>query len=192
MSAFDVRDLLEAASRPLPASSGPGHEGATPLPPAEAISRPASAAAFSPVVLAGCVRVAEFTLVVAMGLAVHALQLSDTLPLDLTYGAAIVGVATIAVVLFQVAGLYRMSALRGFVKPALRLAAMWTLAFLLVATVMVFAKVADHYSRIWFGTLFLTGLGLLLAGRFALSRIIAAEMREGRFDRRTAIVGGGA
>ncbi|MDN3593080.1 undecaprenyl-phosphate glucose phosphotransferase, partial [Methylobacterium adhaesivum] len=35
------------------------------------------------------------------------------------------------------------------------------------------------------------GLGLLLTGRFVLSRIIGAQMREGRFDRRTAIVGGG-
>jgi Undecaprenyl-phosphate glucose phosphotransferase len=142
-------------------------------------------------VLAGCVRLAELALVSVTGLIVHGLQLSEVVPFGLPYAAAIVGIATAAVILFQAAGLYRMSALRGFVKPALRLLAMWTLAFLIAATVMVFAKVADHYSRVWLGTVFVAGLGLLLTGRFVLSRIIGAQMREGRFDRRTAIVGGG-
>ncbi|MDO9429471.1 MAG: undecaprenyl-phosphate glucose phosphotransferase [Methylobacterium sp.] len=193
MSAFDVRDLLEAAARPLPAAGQESTErdAITAIPPAEATARPAPASVFSPVVLAGCVRVADFAVIGVTGLATHGLQLSGLVPLGPRYVTAILGIAALAVILFQVAGLYRIGALRGFVKPALRLLAAWTLVFLVVATVMVFAKVADHYSRVWLGTVFVAGLGLLVAGRFTLSRIIGAQMRAGRFDRRTAIVGGG-
>ena len=192
MSAFDVRDLLDAAARPFPASgqgsSLPG--GLHSVPPAEATARPAPA--FSPVVLTGCVRVAEFVLIGVTGLATQWFQLAGLVPLGPRFAAAILGIATVAVILFQIMGLYGIGALRGFVNPALRLVAAWTLVLLVVATVMVFAKVADHYSRVWLGTVFVTGLGLLLLGRFTLSRIIGAQTRRGRFDRRTAIVGGGA
>ena len=57
---------------------------------------------------------------------------------------------------------------------------------------MVFAKVADHYSRVWLATFFAGGLAALVVERFALVALVGAQMQRGHFDRRTAIVGGGA
>jgi Undecaprenyl-phosphate glucose phosphotransferase len=188
MSAFDVRDLLEAAGR-----FGPQSEGgpAAALPPAEARLHPAAPKLLSPVVLAGCVRIGEFALIAGIGIATQRLQLAGIVPLSPRYLAAALGLAALAVCLLQAAGAYRMAAFRTLRGSALRLVGAWSLAFLLVATAMVFAKIADHYSRVWMASVFVAGLAALLTGRFALARFITAQKQRGHFDRRTAIVGGG-
>ncbi|WP_336486930.1 undecaprenyl-phosphate glucose phosphotransferase [Methylobacterium nigriterrae] len=190
MSAFDVRDLLKAAAQPE-VSAAPQDEPGGAVPPAEAAAPPLPGPLISPVVLAGCIRAAEFTLMVGLGLILHHVLLRGQIPFNLAYGAAILATATIAVVLFQISGAYRIGAFRGVVKAAVKLCLGWTLTFLLVAASLVLAKVADHYSRLWLGTFFVSGLGLLLTGRVVLAQVIGAQMRRGRFDRRTAIVGGG-
>ncbi|MBY0256576.1 undecaprenyl-phosphate glucose phosphotransferase [Methylobacterium sp.] len=198
MSAFDVRDLLEAAGRSgghRPGSNHPGGQGAAALPgmpPAEALAPPSPPAFLSPVVLAGCVRVVEFGLIAAIGVGVHAVQLTGIVPLSPRYLTATLGIAALAVLLLQAAGAYRMTAFRALTNGALRLLGAWCLAFLLVAAVMVFAKVADHYSRVWLATFFAGGLAALVVERFALVALVGAQMQRGHFDRRTAIVGGGA
>lgn len=94
-------------------------------------------------------------------------------------------------VLFQLTGLYRTRSFRTFLTSSLRLVAAWSLTFLLAAAAMMFAKVADQYSRVWLASFFAAGLTGLLLGRVALTQIVSAQMRRGNFDRRTAIVGGG-
>ncbi|WP_375462497.1 undecaprenyl-phosphate glucose phosphotransferase [uncultured Methylobacterium sp.] len=187
MSAFDVRDLLKAAGQAEGMGAGVGAAG-TPL--AETVvALPAKA--ISPVVVAGLVRAAEFGLICALGAALHLVLLRGVVPFGITYAGAIGAVAILAVAAFQAAKTYRIGAFRAFFKTASHLTAGWTLAFLVVATALVLAKVSDHYSRLWLAAFFASGLGLLLAGRFALAGVIGAQTRKGRFDRRTAIVGGG-
>ena len=186
MSAFDIRDLLEAAG-PLQAQPSPHDDGPVPL--AE-ISR-SGAPAVSPVVVAGLVRAAECTLIFGLGALLHLLMLRGLVPFGVTYAGAIGLVAILTVALVQAAGGYRISAFRAFAKSAIRLIAAWSLTFLMVAAGLVLAKVADHYSRLWLATFYGTGLTALLTGRFLLFRVIEAQTRAGRFDRRTAIVGGG-
>ncbi|GJD97414.1 undecaprenyl-phosphate glucose phosphotransferase [Methylobacterium iners] len=193
MSAFDVRDLLRAAGGSA-AVRVTGFDAPAPpeaMPPAEVLAPPMSAPAMSSVVLIGCVRLAEFALIATLGLAMHQAVLAGLVPLGFRYAGAVLGIAGLATLLFQFAGTYRIGAFRGFGKTALRLAASWSLVFLLAAAVLVFAKLADQYSRIWLGSFYAAGLVLLLAERFVLSRVIGAQMRQGRFDRRTAVVGGG-
>ncbi|WP_019903837.1 undecaprenyl-phosphate glucose phosphotransferase [Methylobacterium sp. 77] len=194
MSAFDVRDLLKAAGHPgqlNAADAGLYGPVVSTIPPAEVGAPRDHGGAVSPVVLAGSVRLADLFLVTVLGFAIHRVQLADMVALGWSYPTAILSVAGLAVALFQIFGSYRIAAFRSFFKPALRLTAAWSLTFLVVATVMVFAKVADHYSRIWLATFFALGLSLLLAERFILLRFVTARMRRGQFDRRTAIVGGG-
>ena len=194
MSAFDVRDLLKAArhSGPMGAADALGFDSARhAVPPAEVGAPIGRGGAVSPVVLEGSVRLADLALITALGFAIHQVQLRDVVPMSWSYAAAILAVAGLAVALFQAWGSYRIAAFRTVLKPALRLTAAWSLTFLLIATMMVLAKVADHYSRIWLGTFYAAGLALLLAERFALARYVGARMRRGEFDRRTAIVGGG-
>ncbi|WP_375453693.1 undecaprenyl-phosphate glucose phosphotransferase [uncultured Methylobacterium sp.] len=191
MSAFDVRELLEVAGRGETVAAGRAEPGAASVPLAETVvSLPAKA--ISPVVIAGLVRAAEFALIVGLGAGLHLLLLRGVVPFGLTYAGAVAGVAALALAAFQAAGTYRIGAFRAFFKSAIKLSAGWTLAFLVVAAALVFAKVADHYSRLWLGAYFASGLGLLLIGRFALAVVIGAQTRKGRFDRRTAIVGGGS
>ncbi|MBX9930984.1 MAG: undecaprenyl-phosphate glucose phosphotransferase [Methylobacterium sp.] len=187
MSAFDVRDLLKVAGAPGAASAG--YEAAPAAPPAET-TYPARAAV-STVVLTGTVRLVEFALVVAVGAVVFSLQPDRIGPFGLRYPVAILGTACLVVGLFQASATYRIAAFRGFFRTLPRLVGAWCLAFLLVAAIFVFAKVSDLYSRVWLAGFFAGGLGSILIARFVLSRLVGAQMRAGRFDRRTAIVGGG-
>ncbi|MBE7200997.1 MAG: undecaprenyl-phosphate glucose phosphotransferase [Parafilimonas terrae] len=186
MSAFDIRDLLDATGP----SDGPiDAVRPEPVPLAEnTVARPG---AISPVVVAGLVRILEVVLIFGLGALLHLLMLHGRVPFGLTYAGAI-GLITLTTVAFiQVSGGYRVGALRAFFKTAIRLIAAWSMTFLMVAIGLVLAKVADHSARLWLAAYFATGLCALLAGRFALYRIIDAQTRAGRFDRRTAIVGGG-
>ena len=188
MSAFDIRDLLEAAvpleAQPIAVNRGGGAvrlaETAMPAP-----------QAISPVVVAGLVRALEFTAIIGLGSLLHVAMLLGRVPFGLTYAGVIALISVMTVALFQAAGGYRIAAMRTFFKTMIRLIAAWSMTFMVVAAVLVLAKVADHYSRLWLGAYFAGGLALLLVGRFVLAQVIGAQSRAGRFDRRTAIVGGG-
>ena len=186
MSAFDIRDLLEATG-PFEASAVSARAGTVPL--AETVAP--GPTAISPVVVAGLVRAVECTLIFGLGSLLHLLMLHGRVPFGLTYAGAIGLIALITVALIQAAGGYRIGAFRAFFKTAIRLIAAWSMTFLMVAAGLVLAKVADHYSRLWLGAFFASGLAALLVGRFVLFQLIEAQTRAGRFDRRTAIVGGG-
>ncbi|WP_375407994.1 undecaprenyl-phosphate glucose phosphotransferase [uncultured Methylobacterium sp.] len=188
MSAFDVRDLLRVAG--APGASAEGLEAGSAAPPAEA-SRSMPAAPVSPVVLAGTLRLVEFGLVTGLGVALYGIQPVGIASFGPYYLTAILGTAIVTVALIQASGGYRVAALRDLLKTAPRLLGAWSMAFLAVAAILVFAKVAGQYSRVWLASYYGTGLATLLAGRFLLSRFVAAQMRQGRLDRRTAIVGGG-
>ncbi|MBE7197097.1 MAG: undecaprenyl-phosphate glucose phosphotransferase [Parafilimonas terrae] len=186
MSAFDIRDLLEAAG-PTEVPARAARTEAAPHADAT-LSRPA---AISPVVVAGLVRALECALIFGLGSLLHLLMLRGRVPFGFAYAGAIGLVTLTFVALVQAAGGYRIAAFRSYFKTALRLVAAWAMTFLMVTAILVLAKVADHYSRLWLAVFFGCGLAALLAGRFLLFRIIDAQTRAGRFDRRTAIVGGG-
>ena len=186
MSAFDIRDLLEAAG-PLGAQPKPRVAGPTP---AAEMALPGRAA-ISPVVVAGLVRALECALIFGLGALLHLLMLRGRVPFGMTYAGAIAFIALTTVALAQASGGYRIAAFRSFFKTAIRLSTAWSLTFLMIAAGLVFAKMADHYSRLWLATFYGTGLAALLIGRFILYRVIDVQTRAGRFDRRTAIVGGG-
>ena len=195
MSAIDVRDLLKVAGEsgapapvpsPLPLNEGPGGPA-----PSDASPSPPPSPWLSPVVLAGSVRLAEFGGLVLLGFGLHFALLDGKVPLAPRYPVAILAVAVAAVGLFHASGSYRIGAFRDLPRTALKLLTGWCLAFLMVAAAMVLTKVADHYSRIWLTSYFAAGLGAILAGRTLLTALVKAQMARGRFDRRTAIVGGG-
>ncbi|GEP01559.1 undecaprenyl-phosphate glucose phosphotransferase [Methylobacterium haplocladii] len=199
MSAFGVRDLLDVAGAPgRPEQSRLQNAGehiagppASAQLPAEALAPVLKGPALTPVVLSGCVRGLELVLLAGLGFAIHRIELAGLVPLGWSYIAAIVAIAGLAAGFFQVSGCYRISAFRSIAKTAAKLAVGWTMAFLIVATAMVLAKVADHYSRVWLASFYAGGLGLLALERIGLFVFTGVQMRKGLFDRRTAIVGGG-
>jgi Undecaprenyl-phosphate glucose phosphotransferase len=193
MSGFDVRAFMSAAvsakvERP---ASRHGDRGRR-VPTAEAVAPIVIRHRYSPAIVSGVVRFIEFALVVLSGVVVHQSYLAETFLIDRHYLLATLGTAAVAIVVFQGLGVYSVAAFRSFFIYALRIVVGWSLVFLLLLTAVFFAKLGQEFSRVWLAVWFVLGLGLLLVERVVLGLIVLALTRRGRFDRRTAIVGGGA
>jgi Undecaprenyl-phosphate glucose phosphotransferase len=145
----------------------------------------------SPIVLAGFVRMIEFALIVTVGLATYWFYLARTDGLEWRYPLAVFSIAVLSMFAFQTADIYQVQAFRGHEKQYMRLAAAWSLVFLLVIGASFFAKVGETFSRVWLGTFYIGGLSALVCGRKLLFLLVRTWTREGRLTRRTVIVGGG-
>jgi Undecaprenyl-phosphate glucose phosphotransferase len=145
----------------------------------------------SPIVLAGFVRIAEFVLIVMVGLAIFAAYVR---PLDeafARYLIAILAVAGLSTLAFQTADIYQVHAFRGHEKQYMRLASAWSVVFLIVIGASFFIKAGEMFSRLWLGAFFVFGLAALIFSRKMLFYAVRKWTREGRLTRRTVIVGGG-
>ena len=156
---------------------------------ARAVAAEPYEAAFSPIVLAGLVRVAEVALVAAVGFAVYVGYVVPAHGFAWHYFAAILGIALLAMLAFQVADIYQVQAFRGHEKQYMRLASAWSVVFLIAISVSFFAKAGDQFSRAWLGSFYVLGLFALIAFRRALFLLVRRWTREGRLDRRTVVVG---
>ena len=146
--------------------------------------------AYSPIVLAGTVRLIELALVLVVGVAVY---LAYVLPADRIfawrYVAATLSIGVLGTLAFQVADIYQVQAFRGHEKQYMRLASAWSVVFLVAVSVSFFAKAGDQFSRAWLGSFYVLGLFALIAFRRGLFLLVRRWTREGRLDRRTVIVG---
>ena len=145
----------------------------------------------SPIVLAGFVRVAEFALIVLVGLLIFAVYLPTGEALIWRYLSATFVIAALSTLAFQTADIYQVHAFRGHEKQYMRLASAWSVVFLIVIGASFFAKAADMFSRVWLGAFYVSGLVTLIASRKLLFQLVRKWTHEGRLTRRTAIVGGG-
>ncbi len=145
--------------------------------------------AFSPIVLAGLVRIIEVCLVAAVGFAVYVCYVVPTYGFAWYYFAAIGGIALLAMLAFQIADIYQIQAFRGHEKQYMRLASAWSVVFLIAIGVSFFAKAGDQFSRAWLGAFYVLGLFALIAFRRGLFLMVRRWTQEGRLDRRTVIVG---
>jgi Undecaprenyl-phosphate glucose phosphotransferase len=145
----------------------------------------------SPIVLAGFVRMAEFALIVLVGLALFAGYLPSGEGLSLRYATAIFAIALLSMLAFQVADIYQVQAFRGHEKQYMRLASAWSVVFLIVIGASFFAKAGEMYSRVWLGAFYVSGLAALIISRRLLFLMVRKWTRDGRLTRRTVIVGGG-
>jgi len=159
---------------------------------AETMASVEIAPSLSPVVLSGLCQLFEFIAIVAAGAVVYWLYLSPLLGFHAGYLLTLVSVGTVAVITFRVLGLYEIGALRRAVQKGPTLAAGWTGAFLAAFALIFFLKLEGLFSRVFFASWFAAGLVVLIAGRLALQLLVRELTRQGRLERRTAIVGGGA
>jgi Undecaprenyl-phosphate glucose phosphotransferase len=190
---FDTADTVSSAVRALP------HTGAKPKD-SHALSATALAVAgqrfkdaYSPIVVAGFVRVIEVALVAITGVALY---LWYVVPVnDATryyYIGGIVGISLVSMLAFQAADIYQVQAFRGHEKQYMRLASAWSVVFLLAVTTSYFTKSGDQFSRVWLGSYYVLGLFVLIAFRRALFLLVRRWTRQGRLDRRTVVVGAGS
>ena len=190
-----VRNVVTAAT-PAAAERAPANRADALCPAAGKVVETPLATAYSPIVLAGTVRLIEFTLVLLIGFAIYA---GYVVPIDgfawhdaWQYLAAILGIGTLAMLAFQVADIYQVQAFRGYEKQYFRLASAWSVVFLIAIGATFFAKVGDQFSRVWLGSFYVLGLFALVAFRRGLFLLVRRWTRQGRLDRRTVIVGADA
>jgi len=188
MSAPGATALLDRL-RAAPRAASKAHSLS---PEALAVTAMPAPAPISPIVLAGFVRMAEFALIVLVGLAVFAAYLPPGEDLFWRYAVAIFAIALLSIFAFQTADIYQVQAFRGHEKQYMRLASAWSVVFLIVIGASFFAKAGEMFSRVWLGSFYVGGLMALVASRKLLFLLVRKWTREGRLTRRTVIVGGGA
>jgi Undecaprenyl-phosphate glucose phosphotransferase len=145
----------------------------------------------SPIVLAGFVRMGEFTLIVLVGMAIFAAYLPSGEGLYWRYLGANLVIAALAMLAFQTADIYQVQAFRGYEKQYMRLASAWSVVFMIVIGASFFAKAGEMFSRVWLGSFYVCGLTALIISRNLLFFLVRKWTRESRLTRRTVIVGGG-
>src|ERR1700680_3857062 len=98
---------------------------------ARAVAAEAVRSSISPVVLAGAIRLFEFTLIAALGLIIYNIYVYPDEGFAWRYVTASCAISGAAVMAFQFADLYDVTALRTHVHQLSRLGAIWTALFLL-------------------------------------------------------------
>ena len=145
--------------------------------------------AYSPVVIAGAVRLADFMLLNLAGIALYLGYVTRLDGFHWEYIAAISGMSAIAVICFQAADLYQVQVFRGQLRPMSRVISSWAFVFLLFTGASFLAKLGNDVSRFWLSAFFFVGLAGLLAERLLLRSLVRRWARQGRLERRTVIVG---
>jgi Undecaprenyl-phosphate glucose phosphotransferase len=167
-----------------------GAQGAKALSPAalDVTSQP-TMPAYSPIVLAGTVRLIEFALTVVIGSAIYGFYVLPVEGFEWHYVAGILTIGVMSMLALQVADVYQVQAFRGHEKQYMRLASGWSVVFLVVISMSYFAKAGDEFSRVWLGSFYVFGLAALIGFRRALFLRVRHWTKQGRLDRRTVVVG---
>ena len=147
--------------------------------------------AYSPIVLAGAVRMIEFGLIIATGLFVYFTYVFPANGFDAYYLVAIATIGAISVVAFQAADIYQVHAFRSPVSQVIRLIPAWTIVLFIATGIAFFAKFEGMFSRVWLAGYYGGGLAVLLVFRFALTTLVRHWTAQGRLERRAVVVGGG-
>jgi Undecaprenyl-phosphate glucose phosphotransferase len=146
---------------------------------------------YSPIVVAGFVRVIEIGLVATVGLALYLCFVPPVAESARYYVGSITGISLLSLFAFQAADIYQIQAFRGHEKQYMRLASASSVVFLIAVTTSYFTRAGDEFSRVWLGGYYVVGLLTLIAFRRALFLLVRRWTREGRLDRRTVVVGAG-
>jgi len=145
--------------------------------------------AYSPVVIAGAVRLADFVLLSTVGVALYLAYVVHLKGFSWEYMASIFAVSVTAVICFQASDIYEVQVFRGQLRQMTRMISAWAFVFLLFIGASFFAKLGGEVSRLWLSAFFFVGLAGLIAERLVLRAMVRSWAREGRLDRRTIIVG---
>jgi Undecaprenyl-phosphate glucose phosphotransferase len=150
----------------------------------------------SPRMVAGFLMLFDLFAIFAAGLVAHTLYvapyLDDSSGFDLRYGILLATAPFLFIIFLQSMRGYDPASFGSLLEQSGRLIAAWTLLFASFAVSFFFFKLGTFYSRLWFAVWYGGGLGVLLASRLVLAALVDRWQREGRFQRRAIIVGGGA
>lgn len=145
----------------------------------------------SPVIVSGMLRLAEFGILVILGLGIYLYYVGIRQELLWQYPAVIFGGSVLMVIVLELSDGYQMAALRNPWGQIGRLLFSWAGVFAVLALLGFLLKVSAQFSRVWLATWFVSGLLILIIVRIILSRLIRNWARNGKMERRALIVGGG-
>src|SRR5690606_19222372 len=113
---------------------------------------------YSPTMIIGSLRLAEFALLALTGFLVYALYVGFHLNVAASlYAPAILIGSALAVLLIQIADGYQVPALRSALRTLPRVLTAWSFAFAIIALVAFFLQYGLAFSRVWFAVWFITG-----------------------------------
>jgi Undecaprenyl-phosphate glucose phosphotransferase len=145
--------------------------------------------AYSPIVIAGAVRVADFILLNFVGIGLYLAYVAPLSGFHWEYVTAIFGMTATALACFQAADIYEVQVFRGRLQQMTRMISSWIFVFLLFIGASFLAKLGSEVSRLWLSTFFFVGLAALITERLFLRSMVRSWTRQGRLARRTIIVG---
>src|SRR5947209_2290212 len=194
MTNFDSGNVMQAASVAAAASLPSFRSAPRQLSPlAQLVAAQHIMPAFSPIVVAGMVRLVEFGLIALVGVATYFgyVYAAYGHVFDWYYVVTAFGVAGLAIIAFQAADIYQIQAFRNPVSQCARLAVAWSIVFLLLVALVFFAQLGGMFSRLWLSSYYGIGLFTLYGTRLFVFGVVRRWTREGRLDRRAVVVGGG-
>jgi Undecaprenyl-phosphate glucose phosphotransferase len=145
--------------------------------------------AYSPIVIAGAVRAADFLLLSFIGIAIYLDYVVRLSGFNWSYVASIFAMSVSAVICFQAADIYQVQVFRGQLRQLTRMISSWAFVFLLFIGASFLVKLGGEISRLWLSAYFAIGLAALIGERLFLRALVRGWARQGRLDRRTVIVG---
>jgi Undecaprenyl-phosphate glucose phosphotransferase len=145
---------------------------------------------FSPAIMKGMLRLADFAALFAIGLIVNFSYLRDANVLAL-YMPVVAAGAALSVLFLQLADCYQIPVLRNPRNALGRVTGAWALAFAAMALTLFFFKSSGTFSRFWFAAWFIAGLVYLAPQRYLLAWGLRRWLRNGVLERRAVIVCGG-
>ncbi|KRR24402.1 undecaprenyl-phosphate glucose phosphotransferase [Bradyrhizobium retamae] len=188
MERINARSMLDAAA--TASADRPPIERRRRLSPAAlAVTHQKVGRAYSPIVIAGVVRVIDFAMLSAIGTALYFGYVVPLSGFSWEFLAAIFGVAATAVICFQAADIYQVQLFRGYLRQMTRMISSWAFVFLLFIGASFIVKLGSEISRLWLAAFFVSGLAALVTERVFLRSLVRRWARQGRLDRRTIIVG---
>lgn len=192
MEPINARSMLDAAASAAMTITAdrPQVERRRRLTPAAlAVTNQKVGRAYSPIVIAGGVRLADFLTLSAIGVALYFAYVVPLSGFYWEFVAAIFGMAATAVICFQAADIYQVQVFRGQLRQMTRMISSWAFVFLLFIGASFIVKLGSEISRIWLTAFFFAGMAALVAERLFLRSLVRSWARQGRLDRRTIIVG---
>jgi Undecaprenyl-phosphate glucose phosphotransferase len=193
MVELNAREMLSAASAASATMSGSVVVPRSPRklsPAALAAAAVKPRPAYSPIVIAGFLRLIECALIALVGSLSYLAYVVPQTGHSWFYGAAIAVITALSIVAFQAADIYQVHSYRPLRQMA-RLFSSWSIVFLIAAGVSFLGKFDMLFSRVWAVTFYVGGLLALLAERALFYALVRTWIHDGRLSRRTVIVGGG-
>ena len=145
--------------------------------------------AYSPIVIAGVLRLIDFVLISFSGSALYFGYWTAAVGDSWRYPILALSIAAATVAILQALDIYQVQHFQaGFLRIP-RLLLCWCIVFIPAVSLSHVARLDDASLRIWFAAFFCAGIVALISERFAVRAVLGKWAKEGRLDRRTIIVG---